>query len=1572
MLRKSYSLLYLFLFCLPAFGQHHLTTLIPTDAATHKAVQSGDWMTTTTWENGNIPSDAAIVHIPSNITVTYQTKSDRHIFAIRVDGNLNIQQTNANDTTRLIFDTFIGTHSSTINVKAEDANAGFIDLQIKPFDINKHKNGNSGYSQSWNTVAANHFEDELTSYQIDYTVGPKSRFNDFEDIMEGDTYVTVGDTTEMNDGLGVLGRYSWDSTQLSLGLVTMGKIEIIGQEKGVMAKLAADALKNQATIQLETMPTGWKVGDEILITSGGNIDATSNGSEVAVIETINGNTITTKEDLTNNHEGRMEDDLHCFVGDLSRNIQFRSMDKSVVTRRGHFMVMHNPTNVQIKNAAFLDMGRTDKSRILDDLIWEEWVEPKAFKSKISALGQECSKLKLNPKADITNHRGRYSIHLHKLGAAYGVNMASVTGNVIWGNPGWGIAHHGSHADISQNVVYDVTGSGIVSEAGNETGFWDNNLVVDIKIGHDESPYTASLFYDDYLYTGQGLGMKGRAVVCRGNVIADANFAVGVINFNAAINSLIRMDPEALAKLRPGFEIDQFPLSTNGYSVEGDSIMPLEVALIMENTTIINSVRGLRSIERDMGVNHESRSVFDGFKAWGVNVGIGITYQADYSFRDVFISGKNESSVGLDLWKHSHNHSFERIKLVDLAYGITASKLVESGNGELKTRNNGFTPWLFVDLDTSNITHFYKFEKEDPNIAADYNQHPDNPIIINASALPTTRQMTFTLNDSADLAIDLAINDLQFKVDGAVNDRTGTYEYGIKQAEAQGNLRLDYPERIYEFASEAKLTAYLAANKLYKDTANNDQLYFIVNEIIVDRTTFEPTTFPIRIKILNAPNTAPYNNPIIEDPINLLPQNQLLSRAGTATQSSNATGIAFEGEPINPIAERAIDGNNSGRLNVNLYQRGLLPVGSSAITAVEDEPWWELDLGETKIIEYIDIWNTLDMHGTQQETPSTHFKDFYVLISETPFGDVGLSEARNNAEVEYYKDNTLTQLFSLNELNVPGRYIRIQAVGNTKIGLAEVDVIGRDFSGKPDCNGDINGLAYIDNCETCVKGNTGLEPCARDCNNEWGGTAYIDNCETCVGGTTGKTTPVEITCNGIDDDCDPTTLDAPTDLDDDGDGICNDVDVCANGPDTGMPCDDGNPCTVNDIVDAYCNCIGTISDQATTTNIALGKTASQIATNEGGVASRAIDGNTDGDMNNESVTLTNSRDNAWWEIDLGNEHDIYQINIFNRTDCCTSRLSDFYLLVADVPFSSTVLADVLGQTGVKSYYVADRPSPKLTIGLNHTGRYVRIQLNKKAALSLAEVEIIGFETTTLYLDTDGDGYGDINNPLSMADCDNAPMGYVIDNTDFNDAEQNAYPGAMEICDAIDNNNDGQIDEETEYDNESKVFQNENISSNIYTARTTIATDQTVSIMNNEEVNLYAGNSITLKAGFSVAAGATFHAKIVEGCGVNNWQQSTVNRNSTTENFQLKENHWSIAPNPFSNQTNISIYLAEDTEMVLNLYNANGQLIEQIIAPNSYPKGWITIPFTKKVAMNGLYYIQLITDKKIETKKVISTY
>ncbi len=63
-------------------------------------------------------------------------------------------------------------------------------------------------------------------------------------------------------------------------------------------------------------------------------------------------------------------------------------------------------------------------------------------------------------------------------------------------------------------------------------------------------------------------------------------------------------------------------------------------------------------------------------------------------------------------------------------------------------------------------------------------------------------------------------------------------------------------------------------------------------------------------------------------------------------------------------------------------------------------------------------------------------------------------------------------------------------------------------------------------------------------------------------------------------------------------------------------------------------------------------------------------------------------------------------------------------------------------------------------------------------------------TTWYADTDGDGYGD---PAGATESITQPAGYVADSTDCNDGNAAVNPGAIEVCNGIDDDCDGSTDE-----------------------------------------------------------------------------------------------------------------------------------------------------------------------------------
>lgn len=138
------------------------------------------------------------------------------------------------------------------------------------------------------------------------------------------------------------------------------------------------------------------------------------------------------------------------------------------------------------------------------------------------------------------------------------------------------------------------------------------------------------------------------------------------------------------------------------------------------------------------------------------------------------------------------------------------------------------------------------------------------------------------------------------------------------------------------------------------------------------------------------------------------------------------------------------------------------------------------------------------------------------------------------------------------------------------------------------------------------------------------------------------------------------------------------------------------------------------------------TATQVSTyTTSSPADRAVDGSVDGNWGAGSVSHTGSTPNAWWQVDLGAVQQIDAVQIWNRTDCCSARLSNFYLFISEEPFTSDDPAVLAADPAVWHHYVAGAAGRTTTIPTeSEHGRYVRVQLDHQDYLSLAEVQVWG--------------------------------------------------------------------------------------------------------------------------------------------------------------------------------------------------------------------------------------------------------
>ncbi len=415
------------------------------------------------------------------------------------------------------------------------------------------------------------------------------------------------------------------------------------------------------------------------------------------------------------------------------------------------------------------------------------------------------------------------------------------------------------------------------------------------------------------------------------------------------------------------------------------------------------------------------------------------------------------------------------------------------------------------------------------------------------------------------------------------------------------------------------------------------------------------------------------------------------------QPVRQSSTAFGGNP-----ELAVDGDTNGAFGG----------GSVTHTDTEAEPWWEVDLGAQFVIEDIEIWNRTDCCSSQ-------LSNYYVMVSNTPDPVVG------QVGVFQHFETDVAGSPSLIPIGATGRFLRIQKIAGGPLSLAEVRIFGQ-----PLVLVNLAAGQTATQSTTAFGGEAGLA-IDGDTNGVFG-AGSVTHTET----EDGPWWEVDLGERGLIE-----TIDIWNRTDCCGENLSNYWVLVSNSPNPEpgsgttfqlhVSAAAGSPTTIavntpGRYVRIKRSVVGPMSIAEVTVwgqtlpplNLAQGKSATQSSTAFGGEPEFAADGNLNGLFWGGSVTHTESGMGEWWEVDLGTKATIQTIDVWNRTDCCGTELTNYYVLVSNSPNpepGGSVTFETLEST------TAGSPT---TITVNAIGRYVRIKKSGGGPLSLTEVQVWG--------------------------------------------------------------------------------------------------------------------------------------------------------------------------------------------------------------------------------------------------------
>lgn len=393
----------------------------------------------------------------------------------------------------------------------------------------------------------------------------------------------------------------WDPRLLSRGLISQGTVRMYGVETTSFAALTGPVWKGDTELVLAEVPTGWEVGDRLILTGA---SALQNQDEELTILAISDNRVSVRP-LLFNHAPPVEG-LSVHVANVSRNVVVESQNVQDIGRRGHVMFMHSP-KVDLHYAGFYGLGRTDKRTPAND-------------AEVDADGQ------LVPGTGL-NQRARYPVHFHRTGVCPEVAPAVVVGSAVVDGPGWGYVNHSSNVIMEDNVSFNVAGAGFVTETGDEIGTMRRNIAIRSEGSSDTLESRDRI--QDFGHQGYGFWFQGSGVKVSDNVAAGHRHS-GFLYFTRGLK---HGEMGTTTYLAANLED---PRWAKGAATIDVGSVPIRE---FQNNTAYASGSGFQTFSHMLNAQHSGRSIIDDLTVWNTRgTGVFIPSTGQITLRNLHLFG----------------------------------------------------------------------------------------------------------------------------------------------------------------------------------------------------------------------------------------------------------------------------------------------------------------------------------------------------------------------------------------------------------------------------------------------------------------------------------------------------------------------------------------------------------------------------------------------------------------------------------------------------------------------------------------------------------------------------------------------------------------------------------------------------------------------------------------------------------------------------------------------------------------------------------------------------------------------